>query len=165
MKTSIRGNRTAHFYKGNEKDEEMVQKFLDSINWAPFHQYLQQQFGFDTGLKTSIITDDGQFKIRLIGTDNLVEKCGILTPCFRNVHIEDFGSTIGRNVDYDEQLYQKALKEGAWRATWDDFDAKYGPIVYGAHIDFRYEMEDGGRNGLSLFNMIYSEKDGWTFSV
>lgn len=162
---NIRANKTAHFYKGNEQDKIMLQNFLDAIDWAPFHQYLQQKFGFDTGLKTSIVVDDGRYKIRLVGTDNLVYRCGILAPCFRDVHIEDFGSAVGRNVDYDEGLFKKALKEGTWRGTWDDFDAKYGPIVFSVHIDFRYVMKDGGRNGLSLFDAIYSEQDGWTFSV
>lgn len=162
-KVHTRATRIAHFDKYDERDKAIVQKFMDNIDWAPFHQYLQQQFGFDTGLKTSIITDDGRFKIRLVGTDNLVDKCGVLAPCFRDVHIEDFGSNLSRSVDYDEELYKKAVREGRWDCTWDDFDAKFGPIVFGAHIDFRYEMKNGGRNGLSLFCAEYSERDGWKF--
>lgn len=155
----MRETATSYFYKG---EEATVNSFMDDIDWEPFHQYLQQ-LGFDTALDVSTYTDYGKHRLHIRGTDNLVEKTGIMQPCFESVYLQDFGTFLFRTVDYDADLRLKAISEGDFDKTWEDFDGKFGPITLQVNMDFRFKQKGGGENGVRLFSAEYTHVDGWKF--
>lgn len=155
----MRETTTSYFYKG---EEEKVQAFVNDIDWEPFHQYLQR-LGFDTAIDVSLYTCYRQYHLHVRGTDNLVEKTGIMQPCFESVYLQDFGTFLFRTVDYDADLRLKAISEGDFDKTWEDFDGKFGPITLQVNMDFRFKQKGGGENGVRLFSAEYTHVDGWKF--
>ena len=146
---------------GKEK-ENTVKNFVDNIDWEPFHEHLQK-LGFDTGLDVTTYLDAGQYRLHIRGTDNLVDKTGIMAPCFESVHLADFGTFLGQRVDYDDNLLQAALRRGEYDKGLEAFDAKFGPPYLSVNMDLRYVLMDSGTNGVHLFSAQYTQADGWLF--
>lgn len=158
-KMPVRAGKNCSLY---ESDLEKVQKFMDGIDWNPFHEHLKQ-FGFDTEIETSLYTDCGQYRLHVRGKENLANKTGIMAPCFNWVRLMDFGSFLYQSVDYNKDLYDQAMANHEYDKTWSDFDAKFGPITLEVHMHLRFEEKHGGQNSLSLFYAWYTEESGWDF--
>lgn len=151
--------RTRNLY---DTDMEVVKKFVDGIDWTPFHEHLKE-LGFDTELETTLRMDGRQCRLRIMGKDNLAAKTGIMAPCFNWVRLTDFGSLLCQQVDYDEDLYDAAMKNHEYDKTWSDFDTKFGPITLEVDMNLRFEQKNGGWNSLFLFYAKYTEETGWEF--
>lgn len=158
-KMSVRAGKNCGLY---ENDLDKVQKFVDRIDWKPFHEHLKQ-FGFDTEIETSLDTDCGKYRVHVRGKENLADKTGIMATCFSWVRLMDFGSFLYQSVDYDKDLYDQAMANHEYDKTWTDFDAQFGPITLEVHMHLRFEEKHGGQNSLSLFYAQYTEESGWEF--
>lgn len=150
----------SHFF--GVEEENVVKNFVDNIDWKPFHEHLQE-LGFDTRLEVVTYLDAGKYRLRIRGIDDLTDKTGIMAPCFESVHLVDFGTFLSQSVDYDEDLYQAALKQGEYDKGWEAFDAVFGPIHLFVNIDLRYVLSHSGENGMRLFSAEYNTEDGWLF--
>ena len=155
----MRKSADRYFY---ENDADTVNRFIEAIDWAPFHLYLQQ-LGVETPLKTELYTDAGKYRLRIRGSRNLADKTGIMVPCFESVYVQDFGTFLFQPVDYDEDLRTAAIAAGEYGKTWEDFDGHFGPVTLQVNIDLRYRQKKGGENGLRLFCAEYVQDKGWEF--
>lgn len=150
---------TTYFYKG---EEETVHAFVNNIDWEPFHKHLQQ-LGFDTAIDVSLSTDCEKYRLHIRGTDNLVEKTGIMRMSLEAVYLQDFGTFLFRTVNFDAALRLEAAANGEFGKTWEDFDGRFGPITLQTYMVLCCKQKRSGESRMNLFCAEYTHDNGWEF--
>ena len=156
--------RTRHFF---EPVTPELQAFMDNIDWAPFQEFLMNEYGINSELEVGLKTFGQHGRtirpyIRCV--KDLRDECGVFGKVQRFVRLENFSSGIERNVlSYDEKKYRKFLDERNYSFTDEDVDTVFGPITLWATMDLRYEHLNGGSNGTTLFRCQYTAENGRLF--
>lgn len=151
-----------HFFEKEEKN--IVDQFVSNINWEPLHEHFQK-LGFDTPLNISLGIDCCKhYTVYIRGTQNLVDRVGIMVPCLESVYLQDSRTCLYQEIDYEKDLRQAPIGNGELDERWADFDAVFGPIVLQINFDLCYTIKNGlGRYGFPLFWAEYKADEGWTF--
>lgn len=125
--------------------EEEAKEFFSKIDFEPLFDKIRKTVGDNTIQfkqpelkKFNYNRFDVDFE-----SENLADRCGIMSCVYDTVVIDNFGGGISQEKDEstegDNNLY-----------LW-------------LPIDFSYQYKSGGSNGTEILVAIYTEKDGWKY--
>lgn len=133
----------------SERGEE-VKAFFTSIDFAPLVQKIREVIGDDSVLFTEG-PDLGKFDYDRwnveISSENIADKCGVMSCVYEKVLIKNFGggiSTMKDSIDANEE--------------------NENDLFLWLPINFQYTYKDGGFNGTELLRANYTSKDRWKFN-
>lgn len=151
--------RARHFFEITPE----LQAFMDNIDWAPFREFLKNEYGIDAELNVGL--DNGRtIRPYIRCVKDLRNECGVFGKVQKYVRLENFSSGAEHEVlSYDEKKYRKFIDECNYSFTDEDVDTVFGPITLWATMDLRYEHLNGGSNGTTLFSCQYTAEGGWLF--
>ena len=125
--------------------ETEVKEFFDKIPFEELYNKIREVLG-DNSIKFNDARFKGYYYDRFlveIESENLADKCGIMSPVYKEVLVDDFGAGI---IEIKEKENSGNLR-------------LYVPV------DFSFKYKSGGTNGIEILRAEYDEKDGWIFNT
>lgn len=93
-------------------------------------------------------------RIKIFSEQNLKDYCGFIGLGVKSIKIQDFGVIIKKKVEYDKELFDKLSKEGKYLEHKNIMKIK--EYIIHVIIDSRYELKNGGSNGIGLLSADYN---------
>lgn len=121
----------------NDSIPENIREFSKKIDFSELNRILSDKLGIEVNLVPGEITKGySGYYIPAEMKDNIVSECGILSSVLKSVKLILFNSVITT-------------------------DNETGELYFWCTPHFRYEIKEGGSNGLGLCAAFFTESDGW----